>query len=171
MGQIGPKWDKSWTFKVTQNVLKLILKSPRFVSFGAILKNHFGAKPKTPAGRPRWRQEQTHGCFHSLRGAEEFGYTNESWQNWLFGSGLSDSTSRPSFHSDDQSLGLSLHITNQKHIKGKEKPEERITTQVCQLCEEVELGRITVVYRRAFPHYPTTSLIWSSGRILGVNWW
>ena len=32
LGQIGLKWDKSGTFKISakQNVLKLILKSPRF---------------------------------------------------------------------------------------------------------------------------------------------
>ena len=39
LGQIGPKW----TFSGRQNVLKLILKSPRFVPFGANLP-HLGPK-------------------------------------------------------------------------------------------------------------------------------
>ena len=43
VGQIGPKWDKSWTFSdqilvhfgsPSQNVLKSDLKSPGFVTIG-----------------------------------------------------------------------------------------------------------------------------------------
>ena len=49
LAQIGPKRDKSKTFKISspnQNVLKLIFESPRFVPYGAkfdILAGHPGS--------------------------------------------------------------------------------------------------------------------------------
>ena len=45
LGQIDPIWDKIWDFLrlPSQNVLKLILKSPRFVPFGANL-TQFGCQ-------------------------------------------------------------------------------------------------------------------------------
>ena len=45
LGQIGPTWHRSGTFKISfsQNLLKLILKNPRFVPFGVNLIQ-FGCK-------------------------------------------------------------------------------------------------------------------------------
>ena len=58
IGSVGPNWDKFENLKrsvsvhfgsVIQNVLKLILKSPRFVSFGANLTPFRCQKLNTPA--------------------------------------------------------------------------------------------------------------------------
>ena len=50
LGQIGPKRYKYVTFSASQNVLKVIFKSPRFVLFGANLVN-FETKRDIPGHR------------------------------------------------------------------------------------------------------------------------
>ena len=53
VGQIGHKWEKSWDFLISvsihfvspsQNVLKLILKSPKFLSLLCLISPNLDAK-------------------------------------------------------------------------------------------------------------------------------
>ena len=65
LGQIGPKWDKSGTFlrsvsvhfdSASQNILKLILKSPRFVPFAGNLNlTQFGCPIRHPWNCLLWQ--------------------------------------------------------------------------------------------------------------------
>ena len=82
--QIGTKWDKSGTFQdqsqiCNQNVLKLMLKSPRFIPFGANL-TQFGC----PIWHHCWRVRESltilvnfllHSAIISLAYVKTFSFT------------------------------------------------------------------------------------------------
>ena len=76
---LAPKWEQIWDFlrsvsvhfgSPSQNVLKLILKRPRFVPFWAYL-TQFGANQPSPGGRNRSRD-----MSHSLG-------RQTSWRNYF----------------------------------------------------------------------------------------
>ena len=76
MGQIGPQMGQIWDFlrsvsvhfgSPSQNVLKLILKSPKFVTFVANL-TQFGAISNTPVLNSKFLIDETGTVLSGLSG-------------------------------------------------------------------------------------------------------